>query len=81
MTYGNRLRKRSGIVAGGSRFGWFSGRAEANCSCSKARSTVSTVGVNIPLRNGYAADPAIRMIVKASTPDSPILVSIVWRRE
>ena len=25
--------------------------------------------------------PAIRMIVKASTPDSPSLVSIVWRSE
>jgi len=52
-----------------------------SCKRSKARSTSSRPGCTYRCETLMLLWPAIRMIVNASTPDSPSLVSIVWRRQ
>ena len=68
-------------VAGGSTFGSASAFERESCKRSKARSTASGLGWTYRCETVMLLCPAIRMMVKASTPDSPSLVSIVWRRE
>jgi len=58
-----------------------SGSWPDSCSRLKARSTASGVGWIYRWDTTMLLCPAIRMMVKASTPDSPSLVNIVWRRE
>ena len=70
MTYGSRQIQCSGYCSGWQPF----------------RSTLASGG-KLEGQDGCTAErhrycwPAMRMMVKASTPDSPSLVNIVWRKE
>jgi len=66
--------------AGGSRFGSITAKSPDSCGRSKARSTASGVAWIYRCETTMLLCSAIGMTVKASTPDSPSLVSIVWRR-
>jgi hypothetical protein len=81
MTYGTIPVSVADVVAGGRRFGSITAKSPDSCKRSKARSTAAGVGWMYRRETTMLLCPSIRMLVKASTPDSPSLVSIVWRRE
>jgi len=66
--------------AGGGRFDSSSGRLVESWNRSKARSTISGDGWTYRCEITMLLCPAIRMMVKPATQDSPSPVNIVWRR-
>ena len=79
MTYDRSPRED--IVAAGSRFGSITAKSRDSSSHSNARSTAPLLDECGVAKPRCCCDPQSPLMVKAFTPDSPSLVSIVWRRE